>query len=118
MSESLHPDDAQRPDPGPPPAPDRAPDDRLTDHGPTPAQQPDSPRPRLTAGARRRPRVLHPAADTPTTFIAQQRLLILDAWTRSGLPAGDFAPLVGLSKHTLYAWKKRFDTRGPAGLLD
>jgi transposase InsO family protein len=118
MSESLQPDDAQRPDPGPVPAPDLAPNDRRTDHEPTPPEQPDSPRPRLTSGARRRPRVLRPAADTPATFTPQQRLLILDAWQRSGLPAGDFAPLVGLSKHTLYAWKKRFDTQGPAGLLD
>jgi hypothetical protein len=33
-------------------------------------------------------------------------------------PAGDFAPLVGISKHTLYAWKKRFEAEGPAGLED
>jgi transposase InsO family protein len=45
-------------------------------------------------------------------------LLLLDTWQRSGLPAGDFAALVGISKHTLYAWKKKFDTQGPAGLLD
>lgn len=48
----------------------------------------------------------------------EQRLLVLDAWNRNKLPAGDFAPLVGLSKHTLYAWKKKFETEGPAGLLD
>jgi transposase InsO family protein len=48
----------------------------------------------------------------------QQRLLLLDTWQRSGLPAGDFAALVGVSKHTLYAWKQRFDRQGPAGLLD
>jgi transposase InsO family protein len=48
----------------------------------------------------------------------QQRLLLLDTWRRSGLPAGDFAALVGMSKHTLYNWKKRFDQQGPAGLLD
>jgi transposase InsO family protein len=48
----------------------------------------------------------------------QERLLLLDTWRRSGLPAGDFSSLVGVSKHTLYAWKKRFDTHGPAGLLD
>jgi hypothetical protein len=47
---------------------------------------------------------------------ATQRLLLLDSWRRSGLPAGDFAPLVGISKHTLYAWKKRFEAEGPAGL--
>ena len=51
-------------------------------------------------------------------FTPEQRLLILDSWRRSGLPAGDFAPLVGVSKHTLYAWKKRFEAEGPAGLLD
>jgi transposase InsO family protein len=48
----------------------------------------------------------------------EQRLLILDTWLRSGLPAGDFAALVGISKHTLYAWKRRFSERGPAGLVD
>lgn len=48
----------------------------------------------------------------------EQRLLILDAWRRSGLPAGDFAPLVNLSRHTLYAWKTRFEADGPAGLME
>jgi transposase InsO family protein len=48
----------------------------------------------------------------------QQRLLVLDTWIRSGLPASEFGALVGISKHTLYAWKKRFDAHGPAGLLD
>jgi transposase InsO family protein len=44
--------------------------------------------------------------------------VLLDTWQRSGLPAADFAALVGLSKHTLYAWKKKFDQQGPAGLMD
>jgi transposase InsO family protein len=57
----------------------------------------------------------HPKAIAVT---AEQRLLLLDTWQRSGLPAGDFAALVGMSKHTLYAWKKRFDADGPAGLMD
>ena len=48
----------------------------------------------------------------------EQRLLILDTWRRSGLPAGDFGALVGLSKHTLYAWKKKFEEEGPGGLVD
>jgi transposase len=52
------------------------------------------------------------------SLTAPQRLLILDTWRRSGLPAGDFAALVGLSKHTLYAWKKQFEEHGPAGLMD
>jgi transposase InsO family protein len=54
----------------------------------------------------------------PPALTAQQRLLLLDTWQRSGLPAADFAALVGVSKHTLYVWKKKFDTQGPAGLLD
>lgn len=51
-------------------------------------------------------------------FSPHERLLILDTWQRSGLPAGDFAPLVGISKHTLYAWKKQFAEHGPAGLME
>jgi transposase InsO family protein len=58
------------------------------------------------------------AADRKRTFTPQQRLLLLDSWQRSGLPAGDFAALVGISKHTLYLWKKQFDERGPAGLME
>jgi transposase InsO family protein len=49
---------------------------------------------------------------------AEQRLLILDTWRRSGLPSGDFAGMVGVSRHTLYVWKKRFDEEGPGGLVD
>lgn len=48
----------------------------------------------------------------------QQRLLLLDSWRRSGLPAGDFAALVGISKHTLYKWNQQFEQLGPEGLLD
>lgn len=51
-------------------------------------------------------------------FSPHERLLILDTWQRSGLPAKDFAPLVGISKHTLYLWKKRFAQHGPAGLME
>jgi transposase len=75
------------------------------------------PLPRLP-GRRRGRRLVKkdPLAATPLT--AQQRLLLLDTWQRSGLPARDFAALVGVSKHTLYAWKKKFAQQGPAGLLD
>ena len=48
----------------------------------------------------------------------EQRLLILDTWRRSGLPAADFSALVGIPNHTLYSWKKRFEQEGPAGLMD
>ena len=48
----------------------------------------------------------------------EQRLLLLDTWQRSGLPAADFAALVGVSKFSLYTWKKKFEESGPAGLMD
>src|SRR5205809_1745660 len=70
---------------------------------------------------RRRQRVLQAAperAAKPEGLTAEQRLLLLDTWLRSGLPAGDFAALVGISKHTLYSWKKKFDREGPGGLMD
>jgi RHS repeat-associated protein len=39
-------------------------------------------------------------------------------WQRSGLTAREFGALVGLSKHTLFIWKKKFERAGPAGLSD
>ena len=80
---------------------------------PTPAAGNDSLRP-LLSGARPRPgSAMARLPSTETNFTPEQRLLILDTWRRSGLPAGDFAPLVGVSKHTLYAWKKQLRRRGP-----
>jgi transposase InsO family protein len=76
------------------------------------------PKPRLSGrGPRAGPGLQRPAT-AEGGFTPAQRLLILDAWRRSGLPAGDFAPLVGVSKHTLYAWQKAFSREGPAGLLE
>jgi transposase InsO family protein len=57
-------------------------------------------------------------AEPDPAITPQQRLLLLDTWRRSGLPASDFAALTGLSKHTLYAWKRRFEEQGPGGLMD
>jgi transposase InsO family protein len=70
------------------------------------------------SGRSRSRRALKPPATPEPAITPEQRLLILDSWQRSGLPAGDFAPLVGISKHTLYSWKKRFQESGPAGLMD
>ena len=55
-------------------------------------------------------------APKPRSFTPTQRLLVLDAWERSGLPAKDFAPLVGVSSAALYKWRRRFEEQGPAGL--
>jgi transposase InsO family protein len=80
--------------------------------------------PRLHGGHGKRRRVSpNTAGITPPqvkadNLTAQQRLLLLDTWQRSGLPAGDFAAMVGVCKHTLYGWKKKFDEEGPGGLVD
>jgi len=63
-------------------------------------------------------RLVKPQETRQPSMTAEQRLLILDTWQRSGLPAGDFATLVGVCKYTLYAWKKKFQQLGPAGLMD
>jgi transposase InsO family protein len=77
------------------------------------------PIPRVRLDGRRPGRrlVKKPAPPAPAVS-AEQRLLLLDTWQRSGLPAAEFAGLIGISKHTLYAWKKRFDREGPAGLME
>ena len=73
--------------------------------------------PKLAGRTRGRRLVKKDATPSPA-LTAEQRLLLLDTWERSKLPAGDFAALVGVSKHTLYLWKKKFDAQGPAGLMD
>lgn len=70
------------------------------------------------AGRRRGRRLVKAEAVERPPLTGEQRLWILDTWKRSGLPAGDFAPLVGVSKHTLYSWKKQFSAHGPAGLME
>jgi transposase InsO family protein len=67
----------------------------------------------------RRRGTLAPGAERPQLPITpQQKLLLLDTWQRSGLPARDFGALVNISHHTLYSWKKRFEELGPAGLIN
>ncbi len=101
--------------------------DELGVQAPTPADGPTGPSfrgsgvelPKNRVGwDGRRGRKLVKPDEVRLAFSPQERLLILDTWQRSGLPAGDFAPLVGLSKHTLYLWKKRFSQQGPAGLME
>jgi transposase InsO family protein len=70
------------------------------------------------ARTRTRSRSLSKSVGKAEALRPEQRLLLLDTWLRSGLPAGDFAALVGLSKFTLFAWKKKFAEEGPAGLMD
>ncbi len=66
---------------------------------------------------RRTARTVAPDAARVANFTGEQRLLLLDAWMRSKLPAPEFAPLVGVTTTTLYGWRKRFEELGPAALL-
>ena len=68
-------------------------------------------------GGRRGKRLVKKEDGGRKEFTPEQRLMILDIWKRSGLPAKDFAPLVGTTNSTLYSWKKRFEADGPGGLM-
>lgn len=68
-------------------------------------------------GGRRGKRLVKKGDGGRKEFTPEQRLMILDIWKRSGLPAKDFAPLVGTTNSTLYSWKKRFEADGPGGLM-
>ena len=53
--------------------------------------------------------VKKPAVETGRVTTPEQRILLLDTWKRSGLPAKEFANMVGVVKHTPYTWKKKFE---------
>jgi transposase InsO family protein len=61
-------------------------------------------------------RVVEAEPEPGVALRGEQRLLILDAWARSELTAAEFGRIAGISPHTLYAWRKRFEELGPAGL--
>ena len=54
----------------------------------------------------------------PAHLTPEQKLLLLDTWKRSGLTMGVFEKLVGINKHTIYLWNKRFKELGPEGLMN
>jgi transposase InsO family protein len=96
------------------PGPSIASSDQTTAPPPAPGfsfSQPPRPKPAGRA-------LVKPDLNKAPTHKPEERLLLLDCWQRSGLPAKDFAALVGISKHTLYAWKKAFAQHGPAGLME
>jgi transposase InsO family protein len=69
-------------------------------------------------GARKRGTLSKPPQRPAMPLLPQQKLLLLDTWMRSGLPARDFGALVNVSRNTLYAWRRRFEQLGPAGLME
>ncbi len=71
--------------------------------------------------ARGRPKRLARTTREPSKsareYTGEERLLLLDTWFRSELPASEFSQLVGVSPQTLASWRRRFEAEGPAGLL-
>jgi transposase InsO family protein len=56
--------------------------------------------------------------ERPTRSVTpEQKLLLIDAWKRSGLPGSDFADLVGYSYKTLYQWRRQYEKYGVEGLF-
>lgn len=55
-------------------------------------------------------------AEPAPRITARDKMTILYLWARSGLPATQFAPLVGKTSPTIRAWRRRFLEEGPAGL--
>ncbi|MBL9164767.1 MAG: helix-turn-helix domain-containing protein [Planctomycetaceae bacterium] len=97
--------------------PAQAPNDKATGLPDSLSWAEDAPRsPNLKA--RRRETLARPVERPAMPLSPQQKLLLLDTWQRSGLPARDFGALVNISRQTLYAWKRRFQELGPAGLMD
>jgi transposase InsO family protein len=96
-------------------------DDELDELAPTPEDE-DEVRLPFLSSPRKRSRRQQPLTQKEVakraSFTPQQRLLLLDIWQRSGLPANDFGELVGVTNHTLYAWKRAFEQEGPSGLMD
>jgi transposase InsO family protein len=78
----------------------------------------DSPLPPPNLRARKKGVLAKPRERPQPTLSPQQKLLLLDTWMRSGLPARDYGALVNVSRHTLYAWKRKFEQLGPAGLME
>src|SRR3989449_1762237 len=97
-------------------------DEAAEDGAESGSEEGDEPAPPLLTGRRKGGpfgRVVEPgpqAGVEGVTVSGEQRLLILDAWARSELTAGEFGRIAGISPHTLYAWRKRFEELGPAGL--
>ncbi|MHC4931800.1 MAG: DDE-type integrase/transposase/recombinase [Planctomycetota bacterium] len=52
----------------------------------------------------------------PPRITARDKMTILFLWAKSGLPATQFAPLIGKTAATIRAWRRRFLEDGPAGL--
>lgn len=75
--------------------------------------------PTITAERKKAPQQRRAACDRPSrpAFTLEQRILILETWSNSRLPGSEFAPLVGVSPHTLYCWRRAFEQEGPAGLV-
>jgi len=73
---------------------------------------------RLTGRRRGSPAKRQDTQADNARIVPAQRIVLLDVWERSGLTAVDYAAMVGVTPHTLYEWRRRFQQYGPAGLME
>jgi transposase InsO family protein len=78
----------------------------------------DLPRARLTGRRHGSPKKREDLQSDNARIPPAQRIVLLDVWDRSGMRAGEFAQMVGVTPHTLYDWRRRFVQHGPAGLME
>jgi transposase InsO family protein len=80
---------------------------------------PDSTSPGFSPRGRRRrvARTTKARTKAAKEYTGPERLLLLDTWMRSELPASEFSQLVGVASQTLTNWRRRFEEEGPAALL-
>lgn len=79
---------------------------------------PEEPRALEKLRRQRRRQVLRKAEDLCQPLSGPKKILLLDTWKRSGLAAREFAALTGVTKESLYAWRRKFLLEGPAGLME
>jgi len=88
------------------------------EHKPEPEPSPPEKKKRRPRKSAQGSRALTREVDRPAKSVTpEQKLLLLDAWKRSGLPGSDFAELVGFSYKTLYQWRRRYEKEGVEGLF-
>jgi len=80
-------------------------------------QSPDQPKKRGRKSAENSAALSREEERKSPSLTPEQKLLLVDAWKKSGLPGTDFADLVGYSYKSLYVWRRKLEKEGIEGLF-